>query len=65
LETLLQFLCNSPEINLTLDISRMRFGDSYFDDMEPAMQKAFSHMSQLENGSIANPDENRWSATTG
>jgi len=54
-----QFLCNSPEINLTLDISRMRFGDSYFDDMEPAMQKAFSHMSQLENGSIANPDENR------
>lgn len=52
-------LCHCPEISLWLDISRMEFGDDYFNSMEPAMQRAFIGMQALEQGSIANPDEGR------
>jgi len=52
-------LCNCPEIGLSLDISRMKFVDSYFEQMEPAIQGAFSEMSELEVGAIANRDEGR------
>jgi glucose-6-phosphate isomerase len=44
---------------LTLDISRMKFGDQLFTEMEPAMQAAFAEMAALEAGAIANPDEKR------
>ncbi|OGU15511.1 MAG: glucose-6-phosphate isomerase [Geobacteraceae bacterium GWC2_53_11] len=54
-----QHLCNCPEIGLSLDISRMKFSSSFFDQMESAMQDAFSEMKQLEAGSIANSDEGR------
>lgn len=54
-----QYLCSCPEIGLTLDISRMSFGADFLDSMEPAMQRAFGAMAQLERGTIANPDENR------
>ena len=46
-------------LGFRLDISRMRFGDSFLDDMEPRMQAAFAHMQELEAGAIANPDEQR------
>lgn len=52
-------LCNCPEIGLSLDISRMKFADSFFDQMEPAMQSAFAEMAELESGTIANRDEGR------
>ncbi|MFA7405903.1 MAG: glucose-6-phosphate isomerase [Pelobacteraceae bacterium] len=52
-------LCPCPEIGLTLDISRMKFSDSYFALMEPAMQGAFSEMRDLEEGAVANRDEGR------
>ena len=52
-------LCSCPTINLSLDISRMNFPDNFFQQMAPAMQKAFTAMDALEGGSIANPDENR------
>ena len=52
-------LCHCPEIGLWLDISRMNFGDDFFKQMEPAMQRAFISMQALEQGSIANPDEGR------
>ncbi len=54
-----RYLCSCLEISLSLDISRMNFGDSFFALMEPAMQRAFSAMAELENGVIANPDEGR------
>jgi glucose-6-phosphate isomerase len=54
-----QHLCNCPEIGLWLDISRMNFVDGFLQSMEPAMQKAFRAMGELEAGAIANPDENR------
>ena len=44
---------------LSLDLSRVRFPDSFLESMEPAMQKAFTAMAQLEQGAIANPDEDR------
>lgn len=52
-------LCTVPEIGISLDISRMRFGDRFFEEMEPAMQRAFAAMEELEGGAVANPDEKR------
>ncbi|MBB6430831.1 glucose-6-phosphate isomerase [Algisphaera agarilytica] len=52
-------LCKVPGLNMTLDISRMPFGKSFFRVMEPAMQHAYAEMEKLESGAIANPDENR------
>ncbi len=54
-----QHLCHCPEIGLWLDISRMNFDDNFLSSMEPAMQRAFTSMQALEQGSIANPDEGR------
>ncbi len=52
-------LCLCPEIGLTLDISRMKFSDTFFGQMEAVIQSAFSEMSDLEKGVIANRDEGR------
>ena len=52
-------LCVNDSIGLTLDISRVKFSESFFADMAPAMNKAYAAMDQLESGAIANPDENR------
>jgi glucose-6-phosphate isomerase len=54
-----KYLCTCPEISISLDISRMNFGDDFFQRMEPAMQRAFTAMAKLEKGAIANPDEGR------
>jgi glucose-6-phosphate isomerase len=37
----------------------MNFGDGFLERMEPAMQRAYSAMAELEKGAIANPDEGR------
>jgi glucose-6-phosphate isomerase len=42
-----------------LDVSRMRFDDAFVDSMRPKFEKAFKDMEALEQGAIANPDENR------
>ncbi len=54
-----KYLCSCPSIGLSVDISRMNFGEDFLVRMEPAMQKAYAAMEQLEAGAIANPDENR------
>src|SRR5262249_19164561 len=54
-----QFLCVSPSIRLWLDISRMKFAAGFFPEMEPALQRAYRQMDELEKGAIANPDEQR------
>jgi glucose-6-phosphate isomerase len=54
-----RYLCETPTIGLTLDLSRMHFPEGFFEKMEPAMQKAYTAMEALESGAIANPDENR------
>ncbi len=47
------------ELGLYLDISRMRFDDSFVAAMQPKFEQAFKDMAALEGGAIANPDENR------
>jgi glucose-6-phosphate isomerase len=54
-----EYLCICPGISLSLDISRMNFGNGFFGQMEPPMQRAFAAMAELEKGAIANPDEGR------
>ena len=52
-------LCVCDSIDLTLDISRMKFADDFLGRMAGPMTKAFASMDALEKGAIANPDENR------
>jgi glucose-6-phosphate isomerase len=53
------FLCVVDSLNLTLDVSRMGFTQSWFDGMAPKLASAFDAMEALEQGKIANPDEKR------
>jgi glucose-6-phosphate isomerase len=48
-----------PNLALALDLSRVRFPDDFFQQMEVPMQRAFAAMDALEKGAIANPDEKR------
>ena len=52
-------LCHHAGLGVSLDISRIPFPDDFLARMEPAMQRAFAAMRDLEAGAIANPDENR------
>jgi glucose-6-phosphate isomerase len=52
-------LCQVAGLGLTLDISRMRFDDGFFERMAEPLARAFEAMDSLERGAIANPDENR------
>ena len=54
-----EYLCVCRDIELSLDLSRMRFEDDYFSTMSAPIQKALDDMADLESGVIANPDENR------
>jgi glucose-6-phosphate isomerase len=54
-----QYLCRVPGLGLTLDVSRMRFDNGFFERMAEPMARAFEAMDALERGAIANPDENR------
>jgi len=47
------------ELDFYLDISRMRFTDDFVQEIQPKFAEAFRAMTQLEQGAIANPDENR------
>jgi glucose-6-phosphate isomerase len=53
------YLFHDPRLGLSLDISRIRFDDGFFDSIEAQIQKAFQAMVDLEGGAIANPDEQR------
>jgi len=52
-------LYHHAELDLSVDTSRMNFPESYLDDMEPRLQKAYEEMAELEGGAVANPDEER------
>src|SRR5207244_5770584 len=43
----------------SIDISRVRFPDGFFERVQPVVQEAFAAMRELEAGAIANPDEGR------
>lgn len=48
-----------PELNFTLDISRMRFADDFFEKTKAGAEKAIAEMKKLESGALANTDEQR------
>ena len=50
-------LCVCPSVGLSLDISRIRFGDHFLAEMEPRIEHAYSAMERLEQGEKVNPDE--------
>jgi glucose-6-phosphate isomerase len=54
-----QYFLRYDDVDFSIDISRMKFGDDFFDKMRPKIDKAFAAMRELEAGAIANPDENR------
>jgi glucose-6-phosphate isomerase len=54
-----QHFLRYDDVDFAIDISRMKFGDDFFDKMQPRVEKAFRAMHELEAGAIANPDENR------
>ena len=54
-----QFLCRIDSLDLSLDVSRMKFDEGFLGRMAPLMLRAYESMEALEKGSIANPDEKR------
>ncbi len=48
-----------PELQFSLDVSRIEFPDGFFQQFEPKLQSAYAQMDALEKGGIANPDEGR------
>ena len=54
-----QYFLRYDDVDFSIDISRMKFPDDFFDKMQPKIDKAFAAMRELEAGAIANPDEKR------
>ncbi|HEX5175782.1 MAG TPA: glucose-6-phosphate isomerase, partial [Chthoniobacteraceae bacterium] len=54
-----RYFVRNPSLGISLDVSRMRFDDSFLEMMAPDAQRAFAEMNALEAGGIANRDENR------
>ena len=54
-----QYFLRYDSLDISIDISRMKFPDDFLDRMAPKIEKAFAAMRSLEAGGIANPDENR------
>src|SRR3712207_2049188 len=47
------------DLGFSIDVSRMRFPDCFFEKIEARTARAFAAMRGLEAGAIANPDEQR------
>jgi glucose-6-phosphate isomerase len=54
-----KYFLRYDDLDFSIDISRMRFPDEFFEKMRPLVEKAFTVMRELEAGAIANPDEGR------
>ncbi|MEM6601652.1 MAG: glucose-6-phosphate isomerase [Verrucomicrobiota bacterium] len=54
-----EYYLHIDSLDISLDVSRMKFDDSFIDDMQPRVTLAFDQMNELEGGAISNPDENR------
>ena len=54
-----QYFLRYDDLGFSIDISRMKFPDDFFEKMGPKIDKAFAAMRDLEAGGIANPDEKR------
>src|SRR5260370_28091732 len=54
-----QYFSYYRDLDFSLDISRMKFPEDFFEKMQPKINKAFAAMRELEAGAIANPTEKR------
>src|SRR5688572_7358120 len=54
-----EFYTEFPTIGLSVDLSRTHLDAAYGEKMQPALQKAFAAMDDLERGAVANSDEQR------
>jgi glucose-6-phosphate isomerase len=54
-----QYLLTDESLGFSLDISRVRFPDDFFETMRVPMTAALAAMRELEAGAIANADEQR------
>jgi glucose-6-phosphate isomerase len=54
-----QYFLRYDDLGFSIDISRMKFADDFFDTTRPRVEKALAAMRDLEAGAIANPDEQR------
>src|SRR5204862_768066 len=54
-----KYFLRYDDLGFSIDISRMRFADDFFEKMRPRIEKAYVDMGELEAGAIANPDEHR------
>ncbi|HKP03331.1 MAG TPA: glucose-6-phosphate isomerase [Chthoniobacterales bacterium] len=54
-----KYFLRYDDLDISIDISRMRFADDFFSRIQPRVEKAFAAMRELEAGAIANPDEQR------
>jgi glucose-6-phosphate isomerase len=54
-----RYFVHYDDLGFSLDISRMRFPDDFFEKMQPRIETAFTAMRELESGAIANPSEER------
>ncbi len=54
-----KYFLTYPDLDFSLDISRMRFPEDFFAQHAPLFERAFAAMDELEKGGIANPDEKR------
>ncbi len=52
-------LLDDPSLGFRLDLSRMGFDERALVEREPVLEQALAAMEALEQGALANPDENR------
>ncbi|MFH0938655.1 MAG: glucose-6-phosphate isomerase [Planctomycetota bacterium] len=58
-ERLQKYWLACESLGISIDISRMNFGDEFFTQKDAAIRNAFVEMDKLESGAIANLDEKR------
>lgn len=54
-----EYFLSYEDLGFSIDISRMRFAEDFFAEMERPAQHALAAMEELEAGAIANPSEQR------
>src|SRR5436190_7358966 len=54
-----KYFLRYDDLDVSIDISRMRLPDDFFARMQSRVEKAFAAMRDLEAGALANPDEGR------
>ncbi len=54
-----RYLVRDEGLGFSLDVSRMRFEESLFEDLSEEIDRAWRDLRALEAGEIANPDEGR------